>query len=385
MRGKISGNASDILVLDVETPNLKNDSICSIGLVRIHDGVIEEPYYSLINPETYFNDKNIEIHGITKNDVRSAPLFPDIWKQFEEDFNSCILAAHNASFDLGVINKSLARYGLPFPSVNYLCTLEMSRLAFKGLSSYSLSTLCDLAKIPLDHHCAKSDSLACANLLKIFIDSGMPIDRFISEYHFNKIPKQEYCCANPSESTKLLRELIDFLESACSEGQLSAQHIFALENWLRDNNALCGNYPFDRVCTIVSDVLADGRIDCDEIGIMTDLFQELCDPVAAASTPCGQIDVTDKNIVLTGEFDFGERLKIQYILNGLGAKCQKSVNKATDYLVVGGQGSSAWCAGNYGTKVKKALEMQSKGSPIVIIRENEFFVAVGGIYGTVNA
>jgi len=40
-------------------------------------------------------------------------------------------------------------------------------------------------------------------------------------------------------------------------------------------------------------------------------------------------------------------------------------------------GSSMWCAGNYGTKVKKALELQAKGIPIEIIREADFYNALG--------
>jgi hypothetical protein len=36
-----------------------------------------------------------------------------------------------------------------------------------------------------------------------------------------------------------------------------------------------------------------------------------------------------------------------------------------------------WCAGNYGTKVKKALELQANGSSIQIIREEDFYNALG--------
>jgi hypothetical protein len=49
----------------------------------------------------------------------------------------------------------------------------------------------------------------------------------------------------------------------------------------------------------------------------------------------------------------------------------------THYLIVGGQGSSMWCADNYGTKVKKALELQAKGVTIEIIRESDFYTALG--------
>lgn len=49
----------------------------------------------------------------------------------------------------------------------------------------------------------------------------------------------------------------------------------------------------------------------------------------------------------------------------------KSVTKKTDYLIVGELGSDMWSSGNYGSKVKKAMELQEKGSTIVIVKEGE--------------
>lgn len=47
----------------------------------------------------------------------------------------------------------------------------------------------------------------------------------------------------------------------------------------------------------------------------------------------------------------------------------KGVSKKCDYVIVGGQGSEAWTTKNYGTKVKKALDLQAKGDDIIIARE----------------
>ena len=57
----------------------------------------------------------------------------------------------------------------------------------------------------------------------------------------------------------------------------------------------------------------------------------------------------------------------------LGASVKNSVSGKTDYVIVGGYGSNDWACGNYGSKVKKALELQSKGKDIKIIKEEEFF------------
>lgn len=48
-----------------------------------------------------------------------------------------------------------------------------------------------------------------------------------------------------------------------------------------------------------------------------------------------------------------------------------STNK--DILIIGDYESQAYAHGNYGTKVRRAMELNSKGSNISIIKEADFF------------
>lgn len=70
----------------------------------------------------------------------------------------------------------------------------------------------------------------------------------------------------------------------------------------------------------------------------------------------------------------GSKSKVESILIERGAKIQKSVTSKTNILLVGDEGSSAWIAGNYGTKVKKAMSLQEKGIPVTILRESDYFI-----------
>ena len=62
---------------------------------------------------------------------------------------------------------------------------------------------------------------------------------------------------------------------------------------------------------------------------------------------------------------------VEGLLTNMGGIPVKSVTKKTDYVIVGSQGSDAWSAGNYGSKIKKALELQEKGIAIQIIKESD--------------
>ena len=105
---------------------------------------------------------------------------------------------------------------------------------------------------------------------------------------------------------------------------------------------------------------------------MLRLFKQVSDPVNDCSCNCSSRDISGKTFCLSGEFDYGEKSAVEELLIQRGGIPQKNVTRKTDLLIVGGQGSSAWCAGNYGTKVKKALELQEKGISIQIIREHDF-------------
>lgn len=85
-----------ISVIDVETPNLHNDKICSIGITNIVDGKIEGSKSFLIDPECSFTPSTIKIHNITPEMVDGKPSFGEIWPTISSDFDDVILVAHNA-------------------------------------------------------------------------------------------------------------------------------------------------------------------------------------------------------------------------------------------------------------------------------------------------
>lgn len=83
--------------------------------------------------------------------------------------------------------------------------------------------------------------------------------------------------------------------------------------------------------------------------------------------------ISEKQICLSGDFACGSKEEITAKLETIGATVKKAVSGKTDYLIVGKNGSDNWSCGNYGSKVKKALELQAKGKDIKIIKEEEFF------------
>jgi len=66
------------VAIDVETANPDMASICQIGLARYEQGLLTEEWKSYIDPEDYFDDINIFIHGIDESTVRGAPVLAQV-------------------------------------------------------------------------------------------------------------------------------------------------------------------------------------------------------------------------------------------------------------------------------------------------------------------
>ncbi|MEG0255739.1 MAG: 3'-5' exonuclease [Vagococcus sp.] len=157
----------NFIAYDFETANGQLHSACSIALVMVKDSQIVGNYYSLIKPETSFNWRNIQIHGIHPEDVEFAPSFVEVWQEIETYFQeNRLIVAHNASFDNRVLASCLDYYDLPVAHFLSLCTVRTSRKLYPELSNHKLNTVSDYLSIDLEnHHNALDDSLACAEIL----------------------------------------------------------------------------------------------------------------------------------------------------------------------------------------------------------------------------
>ena len=170
------------IVFDVETPNRYNDRMSAIGVTIVEDEVIKEAFFSYVNPETFFDFFNTRLTGIDEDTVADAPTFPELWETLQPIFESGILVAHNAVFDLTVLRKCLQEYNIRWKDkVSYCCTVQMGKSLLPGMK-HSLDMVCNYYGISLNHHQADSDSVACAKIFIRYLKSCADARNFIKEY-----------------------------------------------------------------------------------------------------------------------------------------------------------------------------------------------------------
>ena len=369
-------NREKIAVIDIETPNCHNDSICSLGIVIIENGDVTEKLHYLIDPETDFDEMNISIHGITPDAVKGKPTFPELWNNIKELFSGCLLAGHNLKFDLSCIKKAMQRYQIDVSPVYYIDTLTLSKKYMSDVSCHKLNALCDEFDIPLnDHHNALCDSTATAELLLCLIDVyDIDIDEYITKYDF-KPAAPAIRKTNYTENTKALQELQGILFGVICDNVLNDDEILFIEKWLDSHKELKGNYPYDKIYSKIEDVLEDGIITEDERADLFALITKIINPVEK-SVPDICIQIKKSSICLTGEFECMQKKDLSILLESMGAIIKNNVTKTLDYLFVGDKGSDKWAQGNYGTKIKKAMELNEKGSNIQILKEKDIIPCI---------
>lgn len=376
----IAQSSDRYCVFDVETPNRSNDRISSIGVTVIQSGEIVDSKSYLVNPEVPFAAYNTQLTGIDSQLVKDAPTFPQVWEDIHPLFDGAILVAHSARFDLSVLRKTLAAYHIPAFQVKYLCTLELSQNVFPNLEKYRLNNVCDYLGIPLDHHQASSDSLACANILQHIISIGTQVNNYIQSYDLGEVAETDmpqssrnsHCNAN----TIALNELIEMLSNISAEDQLTLVEVSELASWMDKHAELKDQEPFDQVFAALNSAMLDGFLSPHEKKELLALFQTIVDPVPQFADSIDALSVSGKFVCLTGNFEKYSRNELEQKLKSLGAIIKTSVVKDLDYLIVGGQGSDSWRISNYGTKIQRAIKLKEEGFPVKIILESDFFPAL---------
>lgn len=161
----------DFVAIDFETANRHRGSVCSVGLIRVRDGLIVKERHWLMRPPLtlgggQFEARNITVHGITYPMVAQKPTFAQWHPHLVTGLAHDLLVAHNAAFDSDALRKASAAVNLQNPTNPWLCTVALSRTELPSLPSYKLPQVTAALRLPpFDHHDALADARACARVL----------------------------------------------------------------------------------------------------------------------------------------------------------------------------------------------------------------------------
>jgi len=156
----------NFVAIDVETANADMGSICQIGLARFVDGRIAEEWCTLVDPEDYFAEVNISIHGIEPSTVLGQPTLPEIADRLRSMLEGTTSVCHT-HFDRIALGRAYGKYNLNPISTTWLDSARVVRRTWQDLAwrGYSLANVCSRIGYEFQHHDALEDAKAAGFVL----------------------------------------------------------------------------------------------------------------------------------------------------------------------------------------------------------------------------
>lgn len=104
-----------IAFIDLETTgvNLSSDRIVEIAIVKIMPDGSRQVKRKLINPEMPIPPQSTEIHGISDEMVKNAPVFKQAANELKQFIENCDLGGYNSNrFDIPLLMEEFLRTGI---------------------------------------------------------------------------------------------------------------------------------------------------------------------------------------------------------------------------------------------------------------------------------
>jgi DNA polymerase III subunit epsilon len=160
----------DFVIVDLETTGWAPEDamITEIGAVLVCGGRVRAQFSSLVNPGTVIPEQVAELTGISDAMVASAPPLATVLPGFLSFAQGCVLAAHNAPFDVGFLTAACKACDVPWPEFKVLDTVDLAHrvLGEEEVADCKLATLATHFNTRIKpRHRALPDALATADVL----------------------------------------------------------------------------------------------------------------------------------------------------------------------------------------------------------------------------
>jgi len=206
-----------------------------------------------------------------------------------------------------------------------------------------------------------------------YIDEALS-DGILTEAEKNEINfivADYYSSIKAAPETTATQILDGILKGISADSKVNEKECRRLQSWLYDNSFLEGHFPYDKMLSLIEKVLEDNYVSTEESKLLKKEIGSILNPVEELRTSV--CSLCGKTICLSGNFSHGQKADVAAYIISKGGTVEENVKKTTDILVVGDLDCDAYAHGTYGTKVKKAIELNNKGKNISIIKESDLY------------
>ncbi|HEY4303453.1 MAG TPA: 3'-5' exonuclease [Gemmatimonadaceae bacterium] len=180
--GRVFHNHDDALanesfvVVDCETTGPRawsGDRVTEVAVVRVHRGVAELVFDTLVNPDRAIPPTVSALTNITRDMVARAPRFRDICPQLLGVLEGNIFVAHNADFDWRFLSMEIERATRRPLHGRRICTVKFARKVLPQLRRRNLDALQNFYGVEnYARHRAGGDAVATASVFLRMLDAA---------------------------------------------------------------------------------------------------------------------------------------------------------------------------------------------------------------------
>lgn len=368
----VAGADLDALVKALKRYNLDIPElyyICTLDLARQYIPSYAVADYSMSTLCEYFGVDIDSEHNAFDDACACADLFKAIIEEYAIDiddikikkYNPCVEKEFSQFIASPVIRKAISEfYGVirGFSIDNEISPEEFDFIKNWGKDFSVYDNQKDIADI-------------ISVLDKIIADGTITIEEIVE---LQGVVKAYLDVVSTSPITLATQILDGILRGITVDGQITESECKNLRQWLYDNIYLSDHFPFNKAMEVLDKVLEDSIITKEEAEYITHMINEMLNPVDCLKEEINSVD--GKHVCLSGNFAYGQKSDVEKFIVSKGGIIDSSVKKSTDILMIGNCECQAYSNGTYGTKVKKAIEYNEKGSHIKIIKESDFFSSI---------
>lgn len=180
------------VAIDTETTGLDSRArVVEVAVVAFENGQPVHEWSQLLCPENVdWNDANVmkalEVNRIRRADLQGKPTFEQVLPDLLLELSQDVWVAHNAEFDLRMLNQEMQRLGRPALKPNMLvCTRNLAARLESGARGNKLAEVAQRYSVRFeDAHRAAVDARTCGRILGEMVRRGqLPSDgRAMAEF-----------------------------------------------------------------------------------------------------------------------------------------------------------------------------------------------------------
>ncbi|HIT77600.1 MAG TPA: hypothetical protein IAD47_02270 [Candidatus Limihabitans stercoravium] len=343
--------------------------ICTLDLARKYVPSYEVENYSLTTLCTYFNvDIGCE-HNAFDDCCACADLFKAIVDKYSIDINTIEVKKFNYSqtneFARFISNPEARKAVSEFYGIirGFSMDNQVTSDEFEYIKNWQ-AKFSEYSKQP-------EISAVVSVLNKIIYDGKITLDEITELQHLIK----SYLDIVSTSPITLATQILDgILRGITLDGKISETECKNLRQWLYDNIYLSNHFPFNKTIKAVEKILEDSVVTKEESVYLNEIINKMLDPIDHLKEQVNSVE--GKHVCLSGDFEYGKKSDVADYIISKGGIIDPNLKKTTNILMIGKYESKLYSNGTYGSKVKKAIEFNERGSNIKIVKESDFFSSI---------